>query len=191
VPPFATRQYCRTFTMPKGTRMFEMYSHTHKRGRLFQGWGPGIGASCRTATGPCAPEPETPFLVTTNYADPDVVRWNPPLALDGDDASRRFKYCATYDNGAADPAVVKRRSTSPHGLVGGCQAGETACLGGPKQGTPCGGNDAACDSSPGLGDGVCDACPVHGGVTTDDEMFIMLGSYYCVPGSDCEAALTP
>ena len=26
--------------------------------------------------------------------------------------------------------------------------------------------------------GVCDACPVRGGVTTEDEMFILTGSYY-------------
>jgi len=29
-----------------------------------------------------------------------------------------------------------------------------------------------------LGDGACDACPVNGGTTTEDEMFILLGDYY-------------
>jgi hypothetical protein len=28
---------------------------------------------------------------------------------------------------------------------------------------------------------LCDACPLRGGVTTDDEMFVLLGIYY-VPG---------
>jgi hypothetical protein len=40
---------------------------------------------------------------------------------------------------------------------------------------------ANCDSSLGLGDGVCDACPLEGGVTTEDEMYIMLGLYYVAP----------
>jgi hypothetical protein len=33
------------------------------------------------------------------------------------------------------------------------------------------GDDAACDSSPGAGDGSCDACSITGGVTTGNEMF--------------------
>jgi hypothetical protein len=192
VPPFASAEYCRTFTMPVGSRMFEMYSHTHKRGKLFRGWGPGIAPPCRSSTGPCGPEPDAPFLVTTNYADPDVVHFDPPLALDGDDAARTFKYCAHYDNGEADPSTVKRRSTSPPEPFGPlCATSEMACFGGPHQGTPCDGNDAVCDSSPGLGDGVCDACTLHGGVTTEDEMFIMLGSYFCATGSACEAGVVP
>jgi hypothetical protein len=32
---------------------------------------------------------------------------------------------------------------------------------------------------------LCDACPLRGGVTTDDEMFILLGQYYCPEGSSC------
>ena len=48
----------------------------------------------------------------------------------------------------------------------------------PQKGFLCYGDDAACDSAPGLGDGVCDACPVLGGVTTEDEMFILLGSFF-------------
>ncbi len=29
-----------------------------------------------------------------------------------------------------------------------------------------------------LGDGVCDACPVRGQETTDDEMMIQIGNWY-------------
>jgi hypothetical protein len=47
-----------------------------------------------------------------------------------------------------------------------------ACLGGTNAGALCGGNNAVCDS------GVCDACPVVGGVTTEDEMFIFIGSFF-------------
>jgi hypothetical protein len=48
---------------------------------------------------------------------------------------------------------------------------------GPMFGVRCGSNPF-CDSVPGADDGVCDACPVHGGVTTEDEMFILLGNYF-------------
>jgi len=52
---------------------------------------------------------------------------------------------------------------------------------GPTPGALCGGDDSLCDSFPGAGDGKCDACPVRGGVTTGDEMFILQGLYYTVP----------
>jgi hypothetical protein len=193
VPPFATAEYCRTFTPAIGTRLFELYSHTHKRGKLYRAWGPGVWPPCSSSQGPCAPETGEPFLVTTDYAAPDTVLWNPVLPLDGGAQSRTFKYCAEYDNGASDPSTVKRYSTSPPAEfgAGGCTLAETACLAGPKKGQPCNGNNALCDSHVGLGDGICDACPVHGGVTTDDEMFLMLGSYYCEHGTDCEAQSTP
>ena len=58
-------------------------------------------------------------------------------------------------------------------------------MGGPHQGEPCGGFDDRCASRQDAGDGVCDACPLRGGVTTDDEMFILLGAYYCPEGSEC------
>ena len=93
-------------------------------------------------------------------------------------------------NQGADPTTVKRKSGTPQSPFGGCVQSELVCYG-PNQGKPCKGVDAVCDSSPGLGDGLCDACTLHGGVTTDDEMFIMLGSYYCEPGSDCAATITP
>ena len=86
--------------------------------------------------------------------------------------------------GAENPAEVKRRSTAPIPplpLGGPCGTEEVACLAGPRKGQLCGGDDRACDSAPAALDGVCDACPVKGGVTTEDEMFIMLGGYYQVP----------
>ena len=63
-------------------------------------------------------------------------------------------------------------------LGGPCTQGETACIGGPQQGASCNGNDALCDSSPGAGDGDCDACPLAGGFRTEDEMFILFGNYW-------------
>jgi hypothetical protein len=54
---------------------------------------------------------------------------------------------------------------------------------GPNRGVPCGNEHAAsfCETGPGLGDGVCDACEVMGGFTTEDEMFILLGTYFLAP----------
>ena len=83
---------------------------------------------------------------------------------------------------------MKRRSTSPEpplvfglplGPGGPCPDATVACANeGPTKGNLCNGNDSVCDSSPGAGDGDCDACPVLGGVTTEDEMFIQTGAYY-------------
>jgi hypothetical protein len=49
-----------------------------------------------------------------------------------------------------------------------------ACVAG-KVGDPCQGaaDNAACDSSPGAGDGWCDACPITAGQTTENEMFAL------------------
>jgi hypothetical protein len=120
------------------------------------------------------------------------------VVLDGaDPSSRRYKFCSLYDNGETVPDEVKRQSTSPpppfgnvlEGTIGGpCPDRTVACLGGPKKGVQCNGDNAFCDSSPGLGDGICDACPVHGGVTTEDEMFILLGSYYIIEGTSWPAS---
>ena len=37
---------------------------------------------------------------------------------------------------------------------------------------------AACDATAGAGDGFRDACPLTGGVATEDEMFVLLGSHF-------------
>lgn len=208
VPPFQKRTYCRTVLFDKGARITDFSSHTHKRGEIFQVWGPGIPVACSTQDGDvCNPETTPPIMATTSYNDPAQLRFDPPLALDGDDpASRRFKFCAVFDNGADDPAEVKRNSLSPPNsnfLGGKCYYPSSGgmyrdegimCLNGPKKGQRCGCGgpncaqpatafNAKCDSSPGAGDGVCDACQLRGGVTTEDEMFILLGSYYCAPGA--------
>jgi hypothetical protein len=214
VPPFEEREYCRTITFPIGTRIFEFSSHTHERGRLFRIWGPGIAEPCRSTFGEpeaCQPEPGAPFFITTEYNDPTVLNRNddPWVLDDPDPAQRRFKFCAIYDNGKSDPLEVKRNSTSPvppqfgnlapggkchYSFFGTVIDGGISCLNGPRKGQECrtdpegtwDGDHSVCDSSPGAGDGICDACPLLGGVTTDDEMFVALGIYYCAPGSPCE-----
>lgn len=184
VPAFEQREYCRTFTLPANSRLFELSSHVHKRGKLFRIWGPPHASSC-TAAGGCLPDAGTPMYVSTEYNDPVQNIYDPPISYAGATAAnRRFKFCALYDNGFTDFTKVKRRSTSPPaplGIGGPCALSATSCYGGPHQGTLCNGDNAVCDSTPGGGDGVCDACPLIGGVTTEDEMFIMLGSYFIAP----------
>lgn len=176
VPPFTAREYCRTHTFPQNTRLFHLTSHTHRFGKLFRVWGPP-NQSCNAADG-CLPNSGAPLYLSTQYNDPVHLLLEPPLILDSaDPAQRTFKYCSRYDNGAADPNEVKRYSTSPApplgmGPGGPCPIAETACFGGANQGEVCAGSDALC------GSGVCDACTLRGGQTTQDEMFILVGSYY-------------
>lgn len=116
------------------------------------------------------------------YADPAVVPFDPPLVLGGPDSvaeERTLTYCGLFDNGGGDPAIVKRRSTSPPAVgsfPGGPCDRPVACVEG-RVGARCG-SDAECDSAVGSGDGFCDACNVIFGSTTDDEMFILLGAAY-------------
>jgi hypothetical protein len=179
VPAFEEREYCRTITFDKGTRVFELYSHTHKRGRLFRAWLPPNSPPCSSGTGTCLPVTDRePDLVTTDFADPDHIYLDGNYDSD-DPADRTVKYCAIYDNGFTDPSTVKRRTLADQLGAFSCTDGEIVCTGGPNKGQPCGGNAAHCP------DAACDACPVRGGVTTDDEMFILLGSFYCPENTSC------
>jgi hypothetical protein len=115
------------------------------------------------------------------YDDPLYTYYDPPNDYSSTAAAdRTLKACAVYDNGADNPLEVKRESTKPNTPTCsfprancGCPAGQRVCLGGDKQGAACNGDDSVCGEG-----GVCDACPLYGGVTTDDEMFIPLGSYF-------------
>jgi len=129
---------------------------------------------------------ESLLYVNLVYNDPLQLRFDPPLVLRGTSASdRSLTYCSLYDNGFINPDEVKRRSTSPvppiAGAGGPCRV-PTHCTGG-QIGVPCTGDDpaerdASCDVSPGSGDGLCDACPLGGGETTEDEMNILMGAFY-------------
>jgi len=143
------------------------------------------------------PDDREPIYTSTVYNDPLQLDFDPPLAFDSQDAAERtWLYCARYDNGATpDGPPVKTFSGSPDPpLLGGvvtlggpCGLEERACMAGPKKGQLCdpsvtGVADEAsfCETKPGAADGSCDACPLRGGVTTEDEMFINLGNYYVV-----------
>lgn len=123
------------------------------------------------------------------YNDPVVLRFDdaPMVFRSHFPEERTLTYCALFDNGLVDPSEVKRRSTSPPPPaevlpVGGPCDEPTHCTEG-KVGEPCVGRTerarhASCDSTPGAGDGMCDACTLTGGVTTEDEMFILMGQFY-------------
>ena len=137
-------------------------------------------------------DPEESLLyVSTIYNDPVVVRFDPELVMPGRVApadERTLTFCALYDNGYTDPAKVKRASTSPAppvsfpGIGGPCSTEARVCASG-KVGEACVGRsqvarDRSCDTATASNDGTCDACPLGGGVTTEDEMFLLLGQYY-------------
>ena len=184
IGPFKKHEVCMTFTLPQFTRLTTLTSHFHKRGELFRMWLPPNDA-CPSTSGCNVPARDADY-VNRLYDDPFEARYDPPHSLDSaDETARTIKACAIWDNGADDPMEVKRHSTRPNSpscrttfANCGCSEAVRVCLGGDRQGAPCGGDDDACGT-----DGLCDACPLLGGVTTDDEMFLPLGSYY-VTGSD-------
>jgi cysteine-rich repeat protein len=144
---------------------------------------------------------------STEYSDPVNLAFDPPVAYNSPDPEdRTFLFCSEFDNGATTRAPVKRQSTSPEPpdlkvfglelpaplvqpLLGGPCRDEpdlqgkfgVACLDGPHKGEPCHGDHSFCGNP---ADELCDACPSHGGITTEDEMFILLGNYFVVPAPE-------
>ena len=178
VPPYEERTYCSTYTLPAGSRLTQLSSHAHKRGVLFETWLPPQDPGCTVASG-CSPNTEPADYVSRIYNDPLYLDYDPPLAYDSTDrAKRTMKFCVTYDNGKNFPELLKLSSTS----VGTTCEGRAFCAGGVTPGLSCGADDSVCGDG-----GVCDACAVRGGVTTEDEMFILLGSFYVVPAGERNA----
>jgi cysteine-rich repeat protein len=188
VLPFEQEEYCATHTFPENAHLFQLTSHTHKRGIRWRYFSPpqtpcgsgGTTAEGAIKTSPaCLPgAPGDMFYDSYDYSDPVTQNYDPPKVYSGTTANRTIKFCGVFDNGLEDPATVKTQSGSPvptngNALPGGpCADEDTYCNGGPNKGQACFGNDANCPGS------VCDACMLTGGVTTEDEMFIAIGTYY-------------
>lgn len=150
----------------------------------------GVSTALTGVPAPTERDPEeSMFYINFVYDDPLIIRYDPPRVFNPGTRpdERAFTYCALYDNGHTNPDEVKRRSTSPAtpvnfpGIGGPCGT-PTHCTDG-RIGEPCTGRTlaarhASCDTSPGAGDGMCDACTLRGGVTTEDEMFLLLGLYF-------------
>ncbi len=138
-----------------------------------------------TLAGPTFRVPEENILYTNFvYNDPTIVLYDPAKPMEGSQPDRTLTYCSLYDNGYSDPAEVVRASMRPTN-AGPCDP--THCTEG-RAGDECSGDpddpaarDASCDSTPGAGDGVCDACTLRGGFTTEDEMFILMGAFFVEP----------
>ncbi len=163
-PPFTEETYCATHVVPQGAEMFRLVSHTHKRGGRF--W---------------VDDPDGALIYESFvYSDPVVQEYDPPIVYDSPDpADRTLTYCAVYNNGvnpdgSPDPRTVTKLSSMP----ARASCSPVACTEG-QVGAACNGaaDGASCDSSPGAGDGVCDACPITSGVTTENEMFIIIPFY--------------
>jgi hypothetical protein len=201
VPAFEQQELCTIYTLPENAHVFELTSHTHRHGKRFHTFrgaftcfgGPNNRRPCSPLDREmCTPgichEPRGLFaneaLLYTSlvYSDPVALRFDPPLVLKG--ADRSLTYCSLYDNGATDPSEVKRQSSSPVPAlpIGGPCGTPTHCMAGALY-APCSGGtksdrDRSCDTQLDAGDGLCDACPLRGGITTEDEMFVLIGRYY-------------
>jgi hypothetical protein len=179
VAPFTKREVCTTWTLPRYAQLLSLSSHMHGRGELFRIWLPP-NEPCQGPSN-CLPPSSEADYESRLYDDPVYTYYDPPDDYSSPaTADRTFKACAVYDNGADDPLRVKRESTKPNTpacsfplAACGCPPPQRVCLGGSNQGQPCNGDDSVCGEG-----GLCDACPLLGGVTTDDEMFIPLGSFY-------------
>jgi hypothetical protein len=158
--PFTKETHCAKWVAPRNAAMYTLSSHTHKRGSNFTVMLPD----------------GTQVYQSAIYSDPVEKMFNPPMRFESAEAeARTLTYCAEYNNGATkdgspDLKLVTRLSTMPDRTT--CTP--VACTGG-KIGAACDGasDNASCDSSPGAGDGVCDACPITAGQTTENEMFVL------------------
>ncbi len=171
-PPFQRSEICASRALPQGAHLYMLSSHTHQRGERFRIFHPD----------------GTMLYENLLFNDPHEARFEPPLVFDSSDvADRTLTFCAVYNNGVGpdgepDPETVTRYSRLPEtvflpGVPGLCRP--IACAAG-RIGERCNGetDHAACDSEPGAGDGLCDACAITGGESTENEMFMMLGKYY-------------
>src|SRR5207249_10864389 len=142
-----------------------------------------------------APRPSTPMLPRSDtspclyenfvYNDPPTTTFDPPLVFNPGD---KLHYCALYNNGVAgdgsspDPTLVTRASHIPPNSPIHCPPATTAhpwaCVSGRMNPPAACTTDRDCDSVSGKNDGVCDACPIVGGESTENEMFIMIGQYF-------------
>ena len=194
IEAYGSKEACTTYTIPQHAQLLTLTSHFHRFGKEFRVWYPP-NATCRP--GPdCQPNERSAEYKSYDYADPLYQRFsgNAILSFDSPNAEdRTFKYCGFWDNGESNPAEVRRESIKPDaetcGFVEafapvanqgglalftcGCEPAERSCFGGPDEGVACNGDDSVCGEG-----GICDACPAGGGVTTEEEMFLLAGSYY-------------
>jgi hypothetical protein len=163
-PPFENRTVCRDYVLAEGDGLIYLSSHTHRRGKHFT-------VSIKGGE---------QIYESFAYDEPLDKLFSPHMVFNSPDpADRTLEYCSTYNNGVnADGSfnldTVTRASFRPAN-ASDCQP--IACVTG-KVAAACSGadDDASCDSEPGAKDGWCDACAITSGLTSDDEMFVLLGA---------------
>jgi hypothetical protein len=194
IEAYSSKEECATYTIDQYAQLLTLSSHTHRFGKEFRVWYPP-NAECEP--GPdCRPNDRPADYKSYDYADPLYQRFGEgvtPTFDSPDLEDRTFKYCAFWDNGESNPLEVRRESIKPDAetcdfvdafaplannaglglFTCGCEPEDRSCFGGPNEGMACNGDDSVCGEG-----GVCDACPAGGGVTTEEEMFLLLGSYY-------------
>jgi hypothetical protein len=173
-PPFEKREICSETVLPRYAQIIDLSSHTHAKGELWITYDPQGNEIYRNEV----------------YNDPPNKRFEPRLVFDSaDPRDRTLRHCVIYNNGVNDDGspnveTVTRYSRLPQsvflpGVPGRCSP--TACVNDGAVGRPCSGlgDDATCDTEIG-GDGWCDACPITGGESTMNEMFLPLGRYVII-----------
>ncbi|MET0343102.1 MAG: hypothetical protein ABW252_18990 [Polyangiales bacterium] len=162
--PFTRKTYCKKHVVPLNHSLAMMTGHTHRRGEHF--W--------------VTDAAKKKIYESFDYNDAEYRHYTPWLEFTSpNNADRTLEYCATFNNGLTkddkpDLNLVTRKSRMPSGT----SCVPTACVAG-KVTAACKTN-AECDSAPGRGDGSCDACPIKGGQTTENEMFVMM-PWYVLP----------
>jgi hypothetical protein len=165
-PPFTRQTYCSKTVVPQNYSIAILTGHTHRHGEHF--W-------VNDPSGKM-------FYENFVYNDPIYEHFDPWMSFDSpDDASRTLEYCATYNNGLTkddkpDVQLVTRLSRMPNKTT---TCTPVACVAG-KVASACT-TDRDCDSASGANDGKCDACPITGGTTTENEMFVMMPWYVLPP----------
>ncbi len=197
IEAYESKEACGSFEIPQGGRLLNLSSHTHRFGTNFRVWYPPNPPCDNDEPGmECQRPDREPDYVSFDYSDPLYQRFSGdaiPSFDSPDKADRTFAFCAVWDNGESNPEEVRRNSIKPNAetcefvatfapiassagvdiFTCGCEPDQRSCYGGPNEGMPCNGDDAVCGEG-----GTCDACPLGGGVTTEEEMFILLGAYY-------------
>jgi hypothetical protein len=168
IAPFTKKTICSTAVVPQNYSIAMMTGHTHRHGEHF--W-------AKDSTG-------KQIYESFVYNDPVYSHYAPWLEFTApDEASRTIEFCADFNNGvkkdgSPDVKMVTRKSRMPPPTA---TCTPVACTAG-KIGAQCTAN-SDCDSAVGAKDGECDACPITTGLTTENEMFVLM-PWYVMPAEN-------
>lgn len=180
VPPFKRQRLCNVWTAAKGTEIIRLTSHTHHRTSNFRAWGPD----------------GSQIYENHSYSEPAYITFDPAIRLDAEaDEDRQIKFCADFnngldDNGKPDLDLLCQVSETPEYELPVFAPSAVACSTG-KWGAPCteGFGDEQCDTTPGAGDGNCDAANIHYSTTSAGEMFLLSVDSVIAPEAAQEESL--